>query len=285
MTTPDEFISFAQKKLLGKKFTVAIQAEPYVHTSTPRGIKMEKAPGGAHVLLDGILKQVSGVMVAIGRGNADSKVVDSKGRFKVVSNKKSYTLKRLFLKKKELEGFYYGFANQTLWPLCHAVFVKPIFSPEWWQEYVNVNQKYADAIVEELGNEEGFIWINDYHLALLPKMLRERKPNLSVGTFWHIPWPTHEIFRICPWRKELLEGLLGSNFIGFHRDYHVQNFIECCRRELEVIVDTEPRSIIYKNQTTKVSNVPAGIDYDEIRELLQKQKKMDKRLIKKRLRI
>ncbi len=281
MTTPDEFISYAQKKLLGKKFTVAIQGEPYVHVNTPRGIKMEKGAGGANVLLDGILKQVGGLMVALGKGSADNKVVDEKGRIKITSNKKSYTMKRLFLKKKELDGFYYGFANQTLWPLCHAVFVKPIFSPEWWEDYVNVNQKYADAIIDELGDQEGFIWINDYHLSLLPKMLREKKPTLSIGTFWHIPWPTHEIFRICPWRKELLEGLLGSNFIGFHRDYHVQNFIECCRRELEVIVDSEPRAVIYKDQTTKVNNVPAGIDYDEIREVIQKQKKMDKRLIKK----
>lgn len=281
MATVEEFLSFAQKKLQGKKFAVAIQAEPYAHIKTPRGIRMEQGTGGAYVLMDGILKQLGGLMVAVAKGNADHLVVDEKGRFKVNNSRKGYILKRLFLKKKELEGFYYGFANQTFWPLCHGVFVKPIFSPEWWDEYVAVNQKYANAIIEELDTQEAFIWINDYHLALLPKLLKQKRPNYSIGTFWHIPWPTHEIFRICPWRREILEGMLGSDLIGFHRDYHVQNFIECCRRELGVIVESEPRRIRYNNNDTRVNNIPAGIDYEEIKETLAKQRRIDKRIMKK----
>ena len=220
-------------------------------------------------------------MVSIAGGDADHLVVDDHGRINVPPRNPSYTLKRLFLKKKELDGFYYGFANQTLWPLCHAVFVKPLFVPSWWEQYTNVNQKFAKAIIEEIGSKEAVVWINDYHLALLPKLLREHNHKLSIGVFWHIPWPTHEIFRICPWRKQLLEGLLGADFIGFHRGYHVDNFVECVRRELGVIVESEPRTVVYKENQTKLSNLPAGIDYHEIREKLDKYKRTTKTLIKR----
>ncbi|EKD67449.1 MAG: hypothetical protein ACD_48C00397G0003 [uncultured bacterium] len=262
--TPKDLTQFVKVALKGKKFIVAIQREAYIHTKSALGITMEKTAGGAHSLLDGILQTTGGTMVALAAGDADSETVDSNNRVMVPPEDPSYTLKRVFIKKKELEGFYYGFANQTLWPLCHAVFVKPIFHNSWWQDYVTVNQKFADAIGEELEDKDGFIWINDYHLALLPTMLRRTHPKIKIGVFWHIPWPTYEIYRICPWRKDIVTGLLGADFIGFHRGYHVDNFVECARRDLEIIVDSEPRSIIYKEHTTKVSNVPAGIDYSEI---------------------
>ncbi len=281
MTSAEDLIKYAKKTLKNKELVVAMQREPYVHVKTPRGIKLQKTAGGAHVLLDGVLKQIGGLMVAIAAGNGDAAMVDKQGRLKVPPDTKSYTLKRIFLKKKELDGFYYGFANQTLWPLCHAVFVKPIFHDSWWQEYVKVNQKFADAILKELGDKNAFIWVNDYHLALLPKLLKEKNPKFSIGVFWHIPWPTYEIFRICPWRKEILEGLLGADFMGFHRGYHVDNFIECARRELGVLVDSEPRSVAYHGFQTKLANLPAGIDYHEIKEKLEKYKNADKRTIKR----
>ena len=271
--TPKDLTQFVKTALKGRKFIVAIQREAYIHTKSALGITMEKTAGGAHSLLDGILQATGGTMVALAAGDADSEMVDSNNRVMVPPEKPSYTLKRVFIKKKELEGFYYGFANQTLWPLCHAVFVKPIFHNSWWQDYVAVNQKFADAIGEELGGEEdGFIWINDYHLGLLPAMLRRTYPKLKIGVFWHIPWPTYEIYRICPWRKDMVTGLLGADFIGFHRGYHVDNFVECARRDLEIIVDTEPRSITYKEHTTKITHVPAGIDYSEIMQELGNKK-------------
>jgi len=280
LKTPQDLTNFVKETLDGKKFIVAIQREAYLHSYGAHGITVEKTAGGAHSLLDGILQATGGTMVALAAGDADNQVVDEKNRVKVPPENPTYTLKRVFIKKKELEGFYYGFANQTLWPLCHAVFVKPIFHNSWWQDYVTVNQKFADAVVEELGDEEGFIWINDYHLALLPTMLRRARPNLKIGVFWHIPWPTYEIYRICPWRKDIETGLFGADFIGFHRGYHVDNFVECCRRDLEIIVDSEPRSITYKDHTTKVANVPAGIDYTEIAREISTQTPT-KRLIEK----
>lgn len=281
MTTSEELIKFARKSLKNKKFIVAIQREPYLHIKSPEGIELQKAAGGAHILMDGILKQIGGAMVAIGSGNADSLMVDEKNRFKISSKNGGYTLKRIFLKKKELDGFYYGFANQILWPLSHVVFVKPNFNATWWEDYVNVNRKFAHAIIEELDKNDAFVWINDYHLALLPQLLKQVKPDLTIGTFWHIPWPTYEIFRICPWRKQILEGLLGSDFIGFHRGYHMENFIECARRELEVNVDSEPRTVTFRNHQTKLSNLPAGIDYHEIKAKLDKYNQITRRIIKK----
>lgn len=270
MKTTRDLTRFLKDSMKGKTFVVAIQREAYLHVRNQNGIDVQKSAGGAHSLLDGILTKTGGIMVALAAGNADAEVVDEKNRVPVPPEHPTYILKRVFIKKKELEGFYYGFANQTLWPLCHAVFIKPVFNSSWWQDYVTVNQKFAQAIIEEIPDENGVVWVNDYHLALLPIMLRRIKPKIRIGVFWHIPWPTYEIFRVCPWRKEIIAGMLGADFIGFHRGYHVDNFTECARRDLEVIVDNEPRSIQYKEQTTKLANLPAGIDFEEIREAIEK---------------
>lgn len=272
MTNADQLVKFVQKQLGDRQFIVAIQREPYLHEFDGKNIKTKKTAGGAHILMDGILRKVGGTMVALGQGGADAQVVDKKGRIKVPPNQEKYTLKRIFLDDKEMDGFYYGFANQTLWPLCHAVFVQPVFNESWWRAYIEVNRKFANAVLEEIKGDKAFVWVNDYHLALVPQMIKEKKPGVTVGLFWHIPWPTHEIFRITPWRKLIISGMLGADFIGFHRDYHVDNFIRTCRRELGVIIDTEPRSILYNKHETKVANVPAGSDYHEIIDKLDKNK-------------
>lgn len=264
MTTVDDLVTFARTTLDKKRFVLAIQREPYMHVHTPEGIKVEKTIGGVGVLLDGILRKTGGFMVAMASGDADAEVVNGDGRIKMPPGEESYTLRRVFLSKKEQDQFYYGFSNQTLWPLCHAVFAKPIFRDSWWKTYVRINQRFADAILKEIKDEDAFIWVNDYHLALVPKMLREKRPSLSIGIFWHIPWPTLEIFRICPWRHDILEGMLGADFIGFHRHYHVENFIDCLREEIGVIVESEPRSVLYKKHLTKISHLPSGIDTEEI---------------------
>ena len=281
MITAKNLSEFLKENLNGKKVIIALQKEPYSHIRTVKGIEVKKSAGGVHVLIDSVMKQIGGTIVAMASGNADYEVIDKDGKVKISNDGKSYDLKRIFLKKEEYDGFYYGFANQTLWPLFHVVFVKPHFDAKWWQNYIEVNRKFADAIFSEIGQDDAFIWINDYHLALLPKMLHELKPTLSIGTFWHIPWPTHEIFRICPWRKQLIEGLLGSDFISFHRDYHVDNFVNCARRELGLIVESEPTTIKRYGHETKLVNLPAGIDFDDIRKTLKKYKNITKSRIKK----
>ena len=282
MITPDEFVAFIEKHLKNKKFIVALQSEPFQHVLTPDGIQVEKHAGGASELMNAVLKKVGGMMVAMARGNADAMVVDDKGRISMPPEDSKYILKRIFVTKEELDGWYFGFSNQTLWPLCHAVFQKPSFVKDWWEQYKKVNQKYAKAILEELGDEdEAFIWVHDYQLALLPRLLHEKKPKLAIGTFWHIPWPTYEFFRVCPWRKEIYEGLLGSDFFSCHRDYQIKNFVECVRNDLPVRVDTEPLSINYKDHDTKLVNLPAGIDSHEILERIEKEKNVTKNIIRK----
>jgi trehalose 6-phosphate synthase len=272
------------KLLKNKKLIVALQRPSYSYNKVYNGkIKYEKSAGGVHLLFDALLKKTGGTMIARSSGNADKLIIDKENSLKIPPKKGDYKLKLIFLKKKEVENFYYGFANQTLWPLCHNVFVKPIFHQSWWDTYLQVNQKFAQSILEEIKEKNDFkntvIWVNDYHLALLPKFLKEKNKELKVGVFWHIPWPTYEIFRICPWRKELLEGLLSSDFIAFHRSYHVANFIQCATRDLGVITDSEPTLIIFKDLKTKIGNLPAGIDYEEIKS--QMRKKVSKKIIKK----
>ncbi|MBI3255455.1 MAG: trehalose-6-phosphate synthase [Candidatus Andersenbacteria bacterium] len=264
MTSAQDLNKFARETLGNKKFVLATQREPYMHVYTPEGIKIEKTIGGAGVLLDGILRKTGGLMVAMASGNADDQANTGEGKIKLPPGEESYLLKRVFLTKKEIDRFYYGFSNQTLWPLCHAVFTKPVFRSSWWNAYVRINQRFAKAILDEIKDEEAFIWVNDYQLALLPKMLREKRPDLSIGIFWHIPWPTLELFRICPWRHDILEGMLGADFVGFHRHYHVENFIDCLREEIGVIVESEPRSVLYKKRLTKITHLPTGIDTEEI---------------------
>jgi len=281
MQDEKELLKLIKRSTKKSKFVAVIQREPYVHVKTKDGIKLEEVAGGAHILMDGILKETGGVMVALASGDADKLTVDEFNRVQVPPKDPKYTLHRVFITPEQREGFYYGFANQTLWPLCHVVFIKPIFHESWWETYKEVNTKFAEAILQETNNEEAIVWINDYHLALVPGILKARNPKLKIGTFWHIPWPTHEIYRIFPWRKEILTGLLGSDFIGFHRGYHVDNFVESCRRELGVFVDSEPRSIEYKEHRTKLENVPAGIDYNVISEVLSNIKDIDKQVIKR----
>jgi trehalose-6-phosphate synthase len=272
MTTAQDLTKFAKEALNGRQFVAAIQREPYLHVHTPEGIKAQKSIGGASaVLLDTIFRATGGTLVAWAAGDADQEVVDSQNRVKIPPGEEKYTLKRLFLTKKEMDKWYYGMANQTLWPLSHTVFVKPTFRESWWRSYVKINWRYTQAILEEVKDENAFVWVHDYHLALVPKMLREQRPKLSIGIFWHIPWPTAEMFRICPWRHEILEGLLGADLVGFHRHYHVENFIDCLREEIGVIVESEPRSVLYKKRLTKIMHLPAGIDAEEIDDKLRGQ--------------
>lgn len=264
MTNKSDLEQFIRKNLKDRVFVITSNREPYVHTKTSDGVKLTQPAGGAHTLLDSIARSSHGVYVAHAGGDGDAEMVDQHGRLKVPPGEESYTLKRVFLTKKEVEKYYYGFANQTLWPLCHAVFVKPLFDSSWWEYYRIVNEKFAQAILEEIGQKKAFVWVNDYHLALVPRLLRDAGRDIKIGTFWHIPWPTYEIYRVNPWGREILTGLLGSDFLSFHRGYHAQNFFQCMQRKLEAQNDIEQSWIIYKDHKTKVEDLAAGIDYHEI---------------------
>jgi trehalose 6-phosphate synthase len=173
-----------------------------------------------------------------------------------------YTLKRLWLTKEEEDHYYYGFSNEGLWPLCHIAHTRPIFRKEDWFYYKKVNENFAKSILEEIANEvQPFILIQDYHFALLPEMIKKEKPNAKVAIFWHIPWPNPESFGICPWQREILQGMLGADLIGFHTQYHCNHFLETVNNALESRVKWDNFSVKMGDQTTFVKPFPISIDF------------------------
>ena len=152
-------------------------------------------------------------------------------------------LRRVWLNEEEQDGYYYGLSNEGLWPLCHIAFVRPIFRESDWAHYVAVNRRFAEAVVQEAQREDPIVLVQDYHFAILPRMIRERLPRATVITFWHIPWPNAETFSICPWREEIIDGLLGSSILGFHTRFHCNNFLEGVDRFMESRIDRERNSV------------------------------------------
>lgn len=259
-----------QALLKGKKLIVALNSEPYVHFKTHKGIQVRRGSGGAQHLMDYVMKKTGGVMVALSSGNADADVVNDKNKIGVPVGNPLYTLKRVFIGKEEYDRYYNGFSNQTMWPLCHLAFVKPLFEKKWWLSFKKVNELFAQQILEEVDGDDTFVWVNDFHLSLVPKILKEKNPNIKVGMFWHIPWPIRQIFSICPWTKELLEGILASDFVGFHRQSYAVNFIDIVTEELNIFIMPHDDTVYYKKHETKIGALPAGIDYSEIHSYVDK---------------
>ena len=170
-------------------------------------------------------------------------------------------LRRLWLSSEEEQGYYYGFANEGLWPLCHVAHARPVFRSEDWRHYQEVNQKFADAACEEVDTDDPIILVQDYHFALVPRLIRDRLPQATVLMFWHIPWPNSERFGICPWHKEILEGMLGNSIIGFHTQFHCNNFMECVDRFLECRIDREQNAVIQHDRATLVRPYPISLEW------------------------
>ncbi len=171
-----------------------------------------------------------------------------------------YILKRVWLSKEEEQGYYYGFSNEGLWPLCHITYVRPIFRESDWQMYREVNQKFADSVVEELLAKNPFVFIQDYHFTLLAKMIKEKRPDATIALFWHIPWPNPEVLAICPYYEQILDGMLACDLIGFHVQNHCNNFLDTANRLLESRIDTEKFTVVRSGKTTYVKAFPISID-------------------------
>ena len=241
---------------------VVSNREPYMHVieDTTGKARCIKPASGVVTAIDPILRACGGTWIAHGSGNADRKFVNSKNKLAVPPDDNRYILKRVWLTKSEEEGYYYGFSNEGLWPLCHITHTRPIFRDSDWQMYKKVNQKFADAILEELPAKNPFVFIQDYHFTLLPKMIKEKQPNATIALFWHIPWPNPEIFATCPYQKEILDGMLDSDLIGFHVQFHCNNFLDTANRFLESRVDTEKFSIVRAGKETFVRAFPISVD-------------------------
>lgn len=254
------------------RLIMVADAETRVHEKKGDTITVKIPAGGVSVALDPIMKASGGLYIGRGKTEADKEVVNKENKIVVKDYDGEYTLKRVFCPKEEEDAYYYGFANQTLWPLCHVAFEAPAFHQRWFEGYKKVNERFTKSIKEELrGNKKTVLWINDYQLTLVPGMMKGVK-NTIIAMFWHIPWPTWEVFRILPQKKDILESLLCTDFIAFHRGYQANNFLECVERELEVRIDRERGQIHYKEHVTTVANLPLGIDTDVIRSLLIDEK-------------
>jgi trehalose 6-phosphate synthase len=251
-----------QRDFTGVKVIAVSNREPYIHRRNGSGIECIQPASGLTVALDPIMRATGGTWIAHGSGNADRASVDAHDRVAVPPAEPSYTLRRVWLDPELEERYYYGLSNEGLWPLCHIAFHRPIFRSSDWESYREANRIFADAVLEEADGEPAFVFIQDYHFALLPRMLKERNPNLTIAQFWHIPWPNRETFRTFPWKEELLDGLLGNDLLGFHLRYHCDNFLDTVDRGLEAMVDKE-RSDVWRNQKrTRVRAFPISIDFE-----------------------
>ncbi len=267
MWTKQDLQKLIQDKMGDYLFIVVSNREPYVHVFKKGQVICQRGAGGVITALDPVMQACHGTWVAYGSGDADRKVSDSHGKIKVPPQDPAYTLKRVWLTKEEENGYYYGYSNEALWPLCHMAFQRPTFRTQDWKTYVEVNKKFARAVIEEVGDKKAFIWIQDYHLCLLPAYLKEMAPNqLIVAHFWHIPWPNYETFRICPQKKEILEGLLSNDLLGFHIRYHCDNFIDSIDREIESKIDRERFSVVRAGHETLVRPYPISVDFESINE-------------------
>ena len=268
MWTKKDLQQLIKDKMGEYLFIVVSNRQPYVHVLKKGKIECQRGAGGVITALDPVMQACNGTWVACGDGEADRKVTDKQDKVKVPPENSAYTLKRVWLSKEEENGFYYGYSNEALWPLCHMAFERPVFRKEDWDYYVQVNKKFAQAVIEEVGNNKAFIWIQDYHLCLLPKFLKEMAPNqLIISHFWHIPWPNYEAFRICPQRKEILEGLLANDLLGFHIRYHCDNFFDAIDRQIESKINRESFSIVRRGHETFVRPYPISVDFAGISEI------------------
>lgn len=282
MWKKEDLQKLVQEKLNNYLFIVVSNREPYVHSFKKGKIECHRGIGGVITALDSVMQACDGLWVAHGNGEADWEVTDPKGKVSVPPENPKYVLKRVKLNKAEEEGYYYGYSNEVLWPLCHMAFERPLFNAQDWEHYRQVNEKFAKVILEEIGNRKAFVWIQDYHFCLLAKYLKEMAPQQVITShFWHIPWPSYEVFRICPQKKEILEGLLANDLLGFHIRYHCNNFFDVIDREIESKIDRERLCVVKGGHETMVRSFPISVDFEGIGELANTEevKKIQQSLI------
>jgi trehalose 6-phosphate synthase len=260
--TPERLNEEMKQLLQDKKLVVVSNREPYMHIRSGREIQCIMPASGMVTALEPVLKACGGLWIASGSGDADKETVDENDKVLVPPFENKYTLRRIWMTKEQENRFYYGFSNEGLWPLCHIAHTRPVFRKEDWDAYCEVNEMYAKAVLEEIENEEEpFILVQDYHFALLPKFIKQKRPDAKVAIFWHIPWPNPESFGICPWQRELLLGMLGADLVGFHTQYHCNNFLETVNGALESRVIWESYSVKIGNQFTLVKPFPISIAF------------------------
>ena len=262
--TADRLSAHVRSRLGDQPLFVVSNREPYAHTRKGKSLEVVVPPSGLVTALEPILYACDGTWIAHGSGDADREVVDKHDRLRVPPDDPRYTLRRVWLSKEQEEGYYFGFANEGLWPLCHIAHARPIFRASDWEHYREVNQRFADTVLEEMADtERPLLLAQDYHFALLPRLVKKKRPDARVAIFWHIPWPTAEMFSICPYQRELMDGLLGADLVGFHIQQHCNNFLESVDRTLESRVDWERFAVTREEHRTVVKPFPISVQFGE----------------------
>lgn len=260
--SPSRLKSVLSERFHGERIVVVANREPYIHERDELGaVRIVHPASGLVSALEPVMRACSGTWVAHGGGSADREVVDSRGRLLVPPGEESYALRRVWLSNEEESGYYYGLSNEGLWPLCHLAHARPIFRADDWEHYKVVNQRFADAVCDEVDSEDPIVLVQDYHFALVPKMIRARLPRATILTFWHIPWPNAERFGICPYRQEIIDGLLGSSILGFHTRQHCNNFLEAVDSYVESRIDREQSAVEVQAQRTLIRPYPISIEW------------------------
>ncbi|OYW05715.1 MAG: trehalose-6-phosphate synthase [Acidobacteria bacterium 37-71-11] len=243
----------------GRQLIVVSNREPYMHQMRDGKVQAIVPAGGLVTALDPVLQACGGVWVAHGAGDADRQAADGSGRLMVPPDDARYTLRRVWLTREEEQGYYYGFSNEGIWPLCHLAHERPVFRALDWEAYRQANLRFAETVLDEIGDGSAVVLVQDYQLALLPRLLKAVRPDLQVGLFWHIPWPNPEAFRICPYGAELLTGMLGADLVGFHLQQHCNSFLDTVDRMLESRLDWDHFSVEFKGHVSRVRPFPISV--------------------------
>jgi trehalose 6-phosphate synthase len=260
---PERLRSLLHTQRRGDQVIVVSNREPYIHEHQGNQIVVKRPASGLVTAVEPVMRACSGTWIAHGSGNADNQTVDAFDRVRVPPGRNEYTLRRLWLTTEEEQGYYYGFANEGLWPLCHVAHVRPVFRESDWQRYRQVNERFARAVQAEARSDDPVVLVQDYLFALLPALIRDLLPRATILAFWHIPWPNPESFGICPWQREILQGMLGSTILGFHTPFHCKNFIETVDRYLQARIEHEHSTISFEDKYTLVESYPISIEWPD----------------------
>jgi trehalose 6-phosphate synthase len=259
--TPKSLHDLLSNALPGAEVIIISNREPYIHNKTDGGIELQTPASGLVSALEPVMRACGGTWIAHGSGTADRDTVDPDDRLDVPPSAPAYKLRRVWITDEEQDGYYYGLANEGLWPLCHIAFVRPTFRESDWRYYELINARFAEAVAREAKTDDPIVLVQDYHFALAPRMIRELLPKATIITFWHIPWPNAETFGICPWKEKILDGILGSSIIGFHTQFHCNNFFETVDRFIESRIDREHAAVTLRGHETKIRPYPISIEW------------------------
>ena len=262
--TREKLQRLVQREIGDYQLIVVSNRQPYVHEIVEGELSYTSTAGGLVTAIDPLMQECGGTWVAFGGGKGDHFAVDKNNRIQVPPDDPSYTLRLVWLTEQEEQGYYAGFSNEGLWPLCHNTFIEPTFQTSDWETYKAVNNVFAKQVLDEIDGRPAVVFTQDYHLALLPRLLREVDPDVITAQFWHIPWPTYDIYRICPWGDELIDGLLGNDLLGFHIGNHCDNFMEAAARSLGSQVHGEYNLVYQRKEPTLVRPFPISVDFEQI---------------------